>query len=523
MPREVIGFLHGLDENSPGLNDSLVALLRPQNWRLYKFVTYDFVRPFDAEITYGLSNHYAWSQGGFPEAKPWLDWEGYEDYIADELHSIRVYFPNRPPEFYDIWSEPDHPYYWTGTYEQLLELFYRAHNVVKAHNPQAKLVGPSVAKYVHGSGGVSDIVAFVADLDSLYGIRLDALSWHENESGNYGGDRPEHIIGHVQQIRSDLAARFPPDYEPELHVNEHVGNQVHLSPGYNVGYLYYLIEAEIDAAMRACWHVYTGWPAHPTYWSDCWNGLDGMFMPDDCETPQPPFWVYKAYADMMDGDQLSIETSSATTPALASRHDSTETLRVLVGRYYHAGACQVIIEVEGYPYDHENVTIRFGRIPHYPEFFEIPYPKAIPLPGGPVDAWETTRDVVGGSFAVPIGIFEDNDAWVLEILETETSDIASEPASRPVLRLAPNYPNPFNPGTTIGYDLPPPAGRVRLSIYDARGRLVRTLVDRASEPGPHEVCWDGSDDAGRRVSSGVYFCRLTWNGGSETQRMVLLR
>jgi len=60
-------------------------------------------------------------------------------------------------------------------------------------------------------------------------------------------------------------------------------------------------------------------------------------------------------------------------------------------------------------------------------------------------------------------------------------------------------------------------------VFDARGRLVRTLVDDTESPGRHEAGWDGADDAGRRVASGVYFARLVADGHSEATRMVLLK
>lgn len=89
-------------------------------------------------------------------------------------------------------------------------------------------------------------------------------------------------------------------------------------------------------------------------------------------------------------------------------------------------------------------------------------------------------------------------------------------------RLVGNYPNPFNPATTIAWELDRRV-RVALSIYDARGRLVRALVDGAEPAGRHETAWDGADRSGTRVASGVYFARLQVGGRSDTKRLVLLK
>jgi len=89
-------------------------------------------------------------------------------------------------------------------------------------------------------------------------------------------------------------------------------------------------------------------------------------------------------------------------------------------------------------------------------------------------------------------------------------------------RLAQNVPNPFNPATRIAFDLSA-AGRVELRIYDATGRLVRTLVDGFRDAAHHQVRWDGTDSSGFPVGSGVYFYRLHTGGLIATKRMTLIR
>ncbi len=64
---------------------------------------------------------------------------------------------------------------------------------------------------------------------------------------------------------------------------------------------------------------------------------------------------------------------------------------------------------------------------------------------------------------------------------------------------------------------------VTLSVYDSSGKLVRTLVAETRGVGPHEVEWDGTDNTGNRVGSGVYFYRLDAPGFAETRKMLLLR
>jgi hypothetical protein len=85
------------------------------------------------------------------------------------------------------------------------------------------------------------------------------------------------------------------------------------------------------------------------------------------------------------------------------------------------------------------------------------------------------------------------------------------------------HPNPFNPATTISYDVPAPGGRVRIDVFDVGGRLVTTLVDRAEPPGSHGATWQGRDRAGQAAASGIYFVQMTAGGVVETKKIVLLK
>jgi hypothetical protein len=88
--------------------------------------------------------------------------------------------------------------------------------------------------------------------------------------------------------------------------------------------------------------------------------------------------------------------------------------------------------------------------------------------------------------------------------------------------LSPNYPNPFNPSTAIGYEIPE-AGRVTLTIYNVLGQEVRSLVDVHQEAGSHTVMWDSKDNGDHYLNSGVYFYTLKAGDFAQTRKMVLMR
>ncbi len=85
-----------------------------------------------------------------------------------------------------------------------------------------------------------------------------------------------------------------------------------------------------------------------------------------------------------------------------------------------------------------------------------------------------------------------------------------------------NYPNPFNPTTTISYDLAEDAF-VNIDIYNLRGQKIKTLVAEKMQQGEHSVDWNGQDNSGHRVSSGVYFYKLETGSTSSVKKMILLK
>ncbi len=126
--------------------------------------------------------------------------------------------------------------------------------------------------------------------------------------------------------------------------------------------------------------------------------------------------------------------------------------------------------------------------------------------------------------------------WTLDITNPSSLGLCVNPCSGPccpgvgdedeagalVTRLYQNRPNPFNPRTVVKFSLAED-GPARLVIYDVNGRRVRTLVDKGLRAGTHEVVWDGSDDAGRLVASGVYWSQLEAGAYVSNKKMVALK
>lgn len=148
--------------------------------------------------------------------------------------------------------------------------------------------------------------------------------------------------------------------------------------------------------------------------------------------------------------------------------------------------------------------------------------ESLPVPIATVDAHgQSYRDD-----AVDTGRTYHYELVVLTVdEELYRSPVATVTMRAHALALMQNHPNPFNPKTTIAYDLPvvDATQPVRLSILDVSGRVVRTLVNEKQAGGSYSVDWEGRDDRGDEVASGVYIALLAVNGEQRTRKLVLVK
>ena len=114
----------------------------------------------------------------------------------------------------------------------------------------------------------------------------------------------------------------------------------------------------------------------------------------------------------------------------------------------------------------------------------------------------------------------EKSLWVWEEFQLDIDGIKQSTPSTIILNQC--YPNPFNPSTTISYDLPEQA-QVTLGIYDILGKQIKTLVNQSQYAGKRIAVWDSTDDLGRTVSAGVYLYRIQAGEFTQTRKMLLLK
>jgi hypothetical protein len=160
------------------------------------------------------------------------------------------------------------------------------------------------------------------------------------------------------------------------------------------------------------------------------------------------------------------------------------------GSLYYAGIAGTKTNEAGYP-------VRTMLFAFSPQFMRDD------IAGAPIDRFHIVRDAL---------------AWMQNVTNIDISG-ADVPRA---YGLAQSYPNPFNPSTTIRFNMKD-RGLVTIKVYTVAGQLVRTLVNGVKEAGSYSVPWDGRGDRGRGIASGIYFYKMETNGFSATKKLVMLR
>jgi hypothetical protein len=259
-----------------------------------------------------------------------------------------------------------------------------------------------------------------------------------------------------------------------------------------------------DASILPIYHtdngrtVVLGELDYSTGWGllDCFLAMDSpdsnqMFeaLPAGCPPPPAPARASTQSSIVFNNwFHVSLSAAQSNTSSIGARVELT------------AGGTTQIREIESYTGNSQTASFGLGSVSRVDTL-------TIRWPSGAVQSGH--------------GIVSNRRLVVIEGDSIVTS--APEAVEHPrVDMLHQNFPNPFNPTTTIQYDIAQP-GRVTLRIYDVSGALVRVLEGRYRSPGRYRVDWNGQNDRGDQVASGVYFCRLVVSGYAHTRKMVVLK
>jgi xylan 1,4-beta-xylosidase len=292
--RSLVGFLHGLSDSQPP--DRLVVPLHPTLWRgSLASASYDRATALGARYMLVVSD--LWGYPGadwYGRQAPWTDWDAWSGFVR------RLAIENRSRRLiWDVWNEPDWPYFWTGSEAQYHELYRRAYVAIRQElGRDAIIAGPSVS--VFRWDWLTRLLEFCRFAD----CEVDALSWHELP----GGRSITSIGDHVRRAR--LALLHNPAFAPiglrELDISEYVGQADALYGAETLGYVAQLERQGVRRAAHACWQ-------EPSGTDDCHEDtLDGLLTGRSLR-PRAAWWALRWYAR---GTASRVRSQSAD-PALA--------------------------------------------------------------------------------------------------------------------------------------------------------------------------------------------------------------
>lgn len=418
LRHSALGFLDGFDTDSHVLvspaERALVVGLHPRQWRLGQAGlkepgggVFGLARRSGALVSLDLTSD--WEDWAYDFDRrsydaPYLDLAKYYSFIYSDVKSRMAV--GQVPDYFDVWNEPDS----TGTADQWLSVYGTAYSAVKAADPSARLVGPSIASFLiaptpHPNRPGYDLsLTDFLNWEMRTGDRFAAISWHEDGttvSGIAGGlGLPSHAVpggyrdewspaaigSHVLAAKA-LLARYPRLARTQVFVNEYGPTFAANIPGWLVGDVASLEHSGASQAMLTC----------PTS-TACDDLLDGLLGSDG--KPQMPYWVMLAYA-RMSGTVMQTAASGTNLYTLATRVARNGAVEALIGRaddcfggvqcpQFHAPAAPPITLAlsVAVPADARSVTVSFERLPDSARNpigdNDVPEPKVDTLSGVPV-------------------------------------------------------------------------------------------------------------------------------------------
>ena len=300
------GFLHSFTTSTP--TDNLVIPLRPQLFRSYPesgdsgaFPTYDRAAAMGAKTQLVVSDAYGYESPLPGDGGSWVAWE---DLCRELVNHATL---EGKAVQYDLWNEPDIDLFWSGSKEQWLETWKRGVQAIRALDPAATIVGPSMSSYSNAFLPMHEFLTYARDNSVLPNV----ISWHQF-NGNFTAD--------VNDLRAFTAAQGI--NINRISLNEIVDQVDTTKPGVLPRYFAQIERNGIESAVHSCWDESPGVNA-------CLNGsLDGL-LTSDTKQPRSTWWTYERYGKMT-GTSVST-VNSETLDAVASR--DTGAAYILLGRF----------------------------------------------------------------------------------------------------------------------------------------------------------------------------------------------
>lgn len=372
-----------------------------------------------------------------------------------------------------------------------------------------------------GSAEPSRDVFSWAELDAAYALAKDNGYPYHHHQLVWGSQQPNWIetlpaneqLGEIEEWFAAVAARYP-----DIDIVEVVNEPLHQPPDASHEGKY--IDALGGAANRE-W-IMNAFRMARTYFPTARLMINDYGIVDNSSNAQNLL----AIVQQLQGEDL-IDIIGVQAHAFSTRNATAATLKANLDRLATSGLPIHVTELDidsQKPDGSLSQAVQYQEYQRvFPVFWEHPAVEGVTLWGWRRGLW---RDAEGAYLVELDGTERFALSWLrgyIPVLLGTDDPLAAQPTD---FRLFGNYPNPFNPRTTIGYELTRP-GSVRLEVFDLAGRSVALLADGFQPAAEHRVEWDATDALGRPVPSGVYIYRLTFDSGttarSATESMVVLK
>jgi hypothetical protein len=390
---------------------------------------YDLMRRHGAPVMWIIGDDWKNTHGATEQ--PWTNWNDFETFVK---RTVQRRMAEAPVTYWDMFNEPDltlkaaagndDPSNNVALSPLLLEMFRREHDAIRSVDPNAFIVGPSISLFRAGTNnlGPLDLDHFLTYAE-VWGLRIDALSWHEIHSrpNDVGAVlSPRSVVDHVAQARAMIDAHPGLVVKPKIFIDEWAAPGWRKIPGWSAGMLAAMEDADVEWASRSCWGEKD---TDGRFYGTCGEGLNDLFLAD--ESPQANYWVHRAYADMT-GVRVPVTGSDTVTSAFATRDSAAQEVRVLVGR--HQQRCQIGADPatelctsnpadDAAPADVEVAV----KVPFAASSLQL-LVQRIPSPTGhqvglaaPITVQSTTVAVTGGVATVTIPGYADGEAYTIRL------------------------------------------------------------------------------------------------------------
>jgi hypothetical protein len=349
------GLLHATGNPGSYPSPSLVGLLHLSHWRVAAASTsasYAASEVPPNQLIEILSD--AWQieyPSLFGQAQdPWANWAKYVSFVQS---TVQQALSQGIDPYWEIQNEPQSYAYSSlepANRTRVEQQYAYAYNAIKAVDPNARIIGPSIQWQYENSKWLIDMKTFIP-FAAQNNLQFTALTWHDNCCNVDGStlpydQSPEVIRDHAQEVEQ-LISESPGIGKPALYVDENISPSGQFSPGWQAGYLAEEDHAGVAMASRTCW-PYPGDTSSQSIVADCFGPtLDTLFA-KGTQTPLVSFWVLADYATM-NGTKL---WSASTDPALSELAvtDGAGTTSILLGRHQTCsgwtagyGACPVTV------------------------------------------------------------------------------------------------------------------------------------------------------------------------------------